>query len=279
MSWECLQCGLKNSKEVFECGKCSLDKEAATTILIRKKKTVCEECHHQHKEGLFCHVYTEAGDNEEEDEIGEPEDRSSSSSSSDEDEDDAGLGLGSRVKAAKKVVVKSLSTPSFIKKIGYIRCNCNVGVPMDSKRFVPVPQVLYCQEIQIQTYTEIADVSQRKFFFSNLQIRLSSLHEVRRQKNRPIFIANNMPLILSYLPLGACSSAPQVSSHWNNGTKMYQPYLDMRNCVPYQVTIVLRVYDSANAFFLISISFFSVFQTAGIPTTCESGRFHGISWE
>lgn len=233
MSWECLSCGQKNVKDVFECVKCELDKETAISIAITKKKTMCDECHHRHKDGVFCHVFVEADEDDDgEDFVEESEEEESSD---DSDEDDLDLGINTRTTNVKQVATKSLSTPPEVRKMGYIRCNCNKGVPSDSRLFEPVPMVVYVGELQIQTYLEIMDVSQKKFFFSQLQNRLNQPHEVRRRKQKPVMIANNLPEILSYLPFGECSPTPVVCRNWKNGTEMYQPYLDMRNCFPWQV--------------------------------------------
>lgn len=42
-----------------------------------------------------------------------------------------------------------------MKKIGYLRCNCDVGVPAQSRRYEPVPTYVTVGGIGVQTYAEI----------------------------------------------------------------------------------------------------------------------------
>ena len=46
---------------------------------------------------------------------------------------------------------EKLNTPNFVKKIGYIRCNCILGVPNDEpKEWIPVPDIRYAGELEIK---------------------------------------------------------------------------------------------------------------------------------
>ena len=45
---------------------------------------------------------------------------------------------------------------------GYIRCNCDVGVPENSRRFEPCPRRIRCGKIWVQTYDEMFMPKQQK---------------------------------------------------------------------------------------------------------------------
>ncbi len=236
MPWECLRCGRKTSDDEDECEKCGLDKETAINMIILKRKTMCEECGHKHREGLYCHVYTEAADD---DMLADYISESGSEKSSDDDEDSDYDRLGTAIikkgKEQKKMV--PLTTPNFVKAIHYVRCNCNVGVPNESKRFEPLPRNLMVDKIHIETYTEITDPLEQKRFKTAYAARYAETKHSVRQKQRNVDISYCIPHILSYLRLAECNCAPMVNSFWNYGTNLFTAYIDMRNCVPWQVRV------------------------------------------
>mmetsp|Transcript_3604 Transcript_3604/g.5616 ORF Transcript_3604/g.5616 Transcript_3604/m.5616 type:complete len:595 (-) Transcript_3604:1566-3350(-) len=243
MSWECLRCGQINEGTEYACTNCSLDKETALIYVVSKPKKYCEECGHIHREDTYCHVYVEAADDgDDEDVISE----SGSDTQADEynsSDDDLSLGIVKSPKkkaeeedaAAQVTKMKPLVTPHHIKKLGYIRCNCNVGVPSESKRFVPIPKYVYVGPIQIQTFAEINYPSDRNRHAAALAEKFPESGAARREADRLTNIASNIPHILSFLPLSQCSMAPQVSTYWNWGANLYTEFIDMRNCVPWQV--------------------------------------------
>ena len=63
-TWECLNCGKLNSlvEDREQCSQCFKGKEEALTMKILKKKRMCVECGHRHREGFYYHVYCEAAD-------------------------------------------------------------------------------------------------------------------------------------------------------------------------------------------------------------------------
>lgn len=204
-------------------------------VIPIKRKRMCEECEHIHREDVYCHVYVEAADGEDaEDYVSESE----SSSSSDSDDSDVSLGIPTQALTAqmstKAVKMRPLLTPKYVKQMGFIRCNCKIGVPSESKRFEPMQRYVYCGNIQIQTYSEINYPSDRARYLQTLDDKYPESQRQRREIQRISDIAENLPHILSYLPLGSCSPVPQVSTYWNYGTSLYQRYIDMRNCVPWQ---------------------------------------------
>jgi len=130
--------------------------------------------------------------------------------------------------------MKPLPTPPYIKSVGYIRCNCNVGVPSESSRFVPLPRHIYVADIQIQTYAEITDYSDRNAFLLAQSKKYSEFQKLQMEEQRKIDFSSALPIILSYLPLGLCSHAAKVNSYWYRGTNMYSSYVDIRNSYPWQ---------------------------------------------
>ena len=75
MPWECLGCGLRNKDVAGTCEECALDKEVATTMIVKNKKHMCRDCGHKHRQGEYCHVYCEADlEDDEDEEYGSEED-------------------------------------------------------------------------------------------------------------------------------------------------------------------------------------------------------------
>ena len=225
-----------------ECGKCKMGKEAAMIMKVMKKKNMCEECGHRHREDFYCHVYTEAADEDDEDDaLVETE---SESEAEEEDNESDGLGLEDDSdddgEEASEVELKQkpLTTPNFAKKIKFIRCNCKVGVPMDSKRFEPLPRCyMIGTQIWSQTYLEIMDDVAKKSFNKFLKEKYNASDRMTRRTReaKQTQFAELLPHILSYLPYGECNKAPMVSKVWNYGTNLFKEYVDIRNFIPFQV--------------------------------------------
>ncbi|RYH29961.1 hypothetical protein EON65_06765 [archaeon] len=255
MVWFCLRCGRKNLQEAAKCSKCDLEKELAQSFAVIKRLRMCEECGHIHREGYYCHVYTEAADKEMVDDVvsdseGEEEEES--------DSDNSSVG-GKNIKNAKstKVQAKSraaiakakakaakartmkirpLATPDYVKAIGYLRCNCKEGVPMDCLKYEPVPQMVMVDIIQIQTYVEIMDPGEKTRYWSQVASKRTETAKSKKKLDEANSVANNLPRILSYLHYGQCWAAAVVSRSWNAGANVYKEYVDIRNFVPYQVS-------------------------------------------
>lgn len=39
-----------------------MDKETATTMVVKMKRLMCPDCGHRHRQGQYCHVYVEASE-------------------------------------------------------------------------------------------------------------------------------------------------------------------------------------------------------------------------
>lgn len=121
---------------------------------VKVKKRCCRDCGHIHRAKEFCHVYVEVDEDYVDDEEEEDEEEDS------EDEEDA-LGYnklkmlkgGAPKEEAKEH--KPLTTPSYVKRTGYARCNCETGVPVHSRRYEVVPKIMYVGGIQICTEVEV----------------------------------------------------------------------------------------------------------------------------
>ncbi len=92
-------------------------------------------------------------------------------------------------------------------------------------------------KIVVETYTEIMDPLEQDRFRKNYQTRYNETKHSVRVKQRNVDISYCIPHVLSYLRLGECSAAPKVSSFWNYGANLFTEYIDMRNCVPWQVLL------------------------------------------
>lgn len=211
-------------------------------ILLTKLKRACAVCSHLHREGVYCHFYTEAADGESAEDYfseteSESEDEESLESANYYDSDES-LSVAPVVvesRPSKILKMRPLSTPSYVNSIGYIRCNCSVGMPTESKRYETIPPIVVVGEIQIQTYHEIMDSRDRARYNAALKARFPEELTEQRELQRAADIGQNVARIMSYLPLGMCSAAPQVSTHWNYGASLYTDYIDMRNCIPWKV--------------------------------------------
>ena len=214
-----MNCGRKNDQTDSHCTKCSIEQETAMTMNVEKRRRTCEECGHIHHEDVFCHVYTDAADDGEvDDTMVEDEEDSDNSQNSDNDDDNAAFGLLNRKKSQqistqkkKAIKMKPLKTPDYARIAGFIRCNCQVGIPNDSLKYEPIPRYLYNGKIQIQTFYDIMDPYDRNKFDEQVRIRCYAPEVLRKRKEEDMnIIAEKLPLILSYLTYEQCSQAPKV---------------------------------------------------------------------
>eukprot|EP01031_Cornospumella_fuschlensis_P029899 gene29899-36104_t len=136
---------------------------------------------------------------------------------------------------AKAMKIRPLATPDYVKAIGYLRCNCKEGVPMDCLKYEPVPQMVMVDIIQVQTYVEIMDPAEKTRYWSQIASKRTETAKSKKKLEETNSVANNLPRILSYLHYGQCWAAACVSRGWNIGANMYKEYVDIRNFVPYQI--------------------------------------------
>jgi hypothetical protein len=203
-------------------------------MAVVKRRRTCEDCGHKHHEGVFCHVYTEAG----EDNMDDPDIVDEDEDDDEDDDEEESFSFGKKKSAPiKRARIKPLPTPLFARMAGFVRCNCDVGVPNDSLKYEPLPRLIYNGKIQIQTYFEINEPMDRARFEEALRLRLYSPEALAKKKQEGLLaFSEKLPLVLSFLPYGYCSPVPKVCTSWNYGANLYKEYIDMRNCVPWQVS-------------------------------------------
>lgn len=215
-----------------------------------RKKRHCPECNHRHEDQVICHVYMSIDEQEEfetgnfttyelpnGDVINHKEDES-------DDGDDMNIGqdiqsltnaLASIIKKEKsrhEIPQQPLTNPYFLRNIKYKRCNCDVGVPNNNKAYEPITGAFKVGGIKVLTYFDILDEKRkRKEAFIDVKAENENLIEERK-----LLINESsklLPLILQYLQINQCSQVPQVCKSWNEGTRLYQDYIDLRDCFPY----------------------------------------------
>jgi len=133
----------------------------------------------------------------------------------------------------KKIVdsnkVRPLKTPEYIKKLKYIRCNCNLGVPTNSKFFEPIPRGYKVGLIPLQMYSEIYDAN----FQAELKSRNDELDE-KKEKDAYERMRIILPSVLRFIYLSMVANSAIVSKSWNYGTNHYRYYIDVRDMIPWQ---------------------------------------------
>jgi WD40 repeat protein len=235
MEWECLKCGTFNEKYKAVCDGCDLDRDRAISLNVRLK-TVCDECGHKHRGGKYCHMFVELPDMDDMDDL-EDGDIDIGGDKDDEEDEESDDDEIKRKKAALAAVVqydpqKPLPTPKYAKNAGFLRCNCTEGMPEGSKRYASCPKRQYCGDIEIGTWDRLMDAPPQK-----PKILTAAQEEALERKamwTRMDKMKQCLPLVLQFSELGKeCPSTIKVCRAWRDGTEAFQPYLDMRNCVPY----------------------------------------------
>jgi hypothetical protein len=196
-----------------------------------KLKRVCQACLHKHREGIFCHVFVESADY---DEFDENDDDDNSGGGDGEDDDSISLGITESKKKSEKI--RPLPTPKYVQKIGFSRCNCQTGIPENSKRFEPCPHRQKVGFIKIQTYDEI--MSKKKAATEFYDSDEEKARNEAKQKDEMVRLGVILPLVLRFTPFGQVCFSSYVSRAWKHGVDMYQDYVDIRDAVPWQVVII-----------------------------------------
>lgn len=206
-----------------------MDRETATSLIVVKKRRMCEGCGHRHREGIYCHVYNEAPEDsdEEDDDI---EDRSDGS-----DNNSLGLEVTAMFKPKETDTPKELETPAYVSAINYTRCNCNLGIPQGTRAFEAIPAKHIVGEIHVQMWEDIMEASMKKAPRKLLSADAEAIRRAQIESKRQAEVAAVFPFILEFLPLGQCCHPAVTCKYWNQGATNYQKYVDMRNCIPWQV--------------------------------------------
>jgi WD40 repeat protein len=240
MEWECLQCGTFNDRFKTICTNCELDKDKMNLMTFKILRG-CEECGHLHRKGVYCHVYVEQpifGDDDLEDgdlDAGDG-DNDEKKGNSDDDNSDAEEKEEKTERRSEREAkfdpTMPLPTRKSIKDIGFIRCNCTEGIPEGSKRYVPCPKRQYAGDIEIATVEKLSDAPP---IVKSKTADEEELEEKNKWKGRMKKHEQVIPLVLPYCELGkSASAASKVCQSWNIGVMTYLPYVEMRNCIPWQ---------------------------------------------
>jgi len=241
MPWECLSCGEFNDDAAEdECLKCDLDKFTAMNMVVKKRKNQCPECLHTHKWGVACHCFTE-GEPPDEEEGAKDADENEGDDDDDDDEEDV---LGAKVKNTEPVFAKQeavepdeLPTPPYVKKMGYVRCNCKFGVPY-SKRYNKLPPNIIVGTIKIKQFGDVMmalasdqDKKPEKLKSKEEEAVIEHVKHVKRMKR----FTEMIPQWLTYLAPSQISAMAIANRVFSAATLSYEPYVDMRNLVPWNV--------------------------------------------
>jgi WD40 repeat protein len=234
-----MNCGNFNGDDVEdECLKCDMEKFEAMNMEVKIKKTQCPECQHQHRWQMLCHCYTESEINEEDDDDGDDDD---DDGGGDDDGDDL---MGTAVKAKgpvgnkKHVDPDELPTPPWVKKMGYIRCNCTFGVPI-SKRYIRIPpKIIVGTNIKVKQasdiFMEIASANEKKPKKLLKREEEEALEQFKEKKRKNMY-ASMIPMWLEFLAAAHIAPMAIANHNFNIATCSYEPYVDVRNLVPWNV--------------------------------------------
>jgi hypothetical protein len=221
----------ENNENSLEVGSVASSSDPYnTTKVIKKKKEkykVCQSCFHKHYEGVFCHMYMEEFDEEDEENEIDNQQSVSEFGSSEEGSVTRYTNMLQRQPIKGTELNKPLETPYYVKKIKYMRCNCDVGIPIGNERYVQLPNPLIIGDIKILTYDRIKEFKDKKEL-SEVQLQL--IH-----KDLLYNISNLIPYILSFLELGQCNNTAITCHAWYDGVQQYVEYKDVRDMIPWTV--------------------------------------------
>lgn len=264
MSWYCQYCSGENSEDIYICEHCGYEysdyygnytyeqqdgfaESDVPQFKSFKKKSVCDNCYHKHFEGEYCHVFIEKeviieDGNVDIDDVSNGGDFSGSDgdiSIKEEEEVEGRIHPSQKfLGTTQEVEIEPLSTPAHLSKCGFERCNCQVGIPAGNSDFTPLPKPYYVDDIKILTY-EFQSAEAPKDLTGHAYDR--NIEKLNKS------IADFLPTILQFIPLSLCANAAITCSSWNNGSNMYGEYVDVRNCVPWQV---YRPHNSQAGYFM-----------------------------
>ena len=105
-----------------------------------------------------------------------------------------------------------LNTPNFVKRIGYVRCNCILGVPNDEpKEWVPVPDIRYAGDIEIRAENR-KDPVWKKAIFPSDQV---------------------LNLVNRFLDARSLGIASKVNRGWKEMCEKQPHYFDLKHMEPF----------------------------------------------
>ena len=103
-------------------------------------------------------------------------------------------------------------SPSFVRAIGYVRCNCILGVPNDEpKEFVACPDTRYCGETEVRAEYR-KEPSTRKIMPPSEEV---------------------LALVESFLDPRALGVCAQVNTLWRAMSEVMPAYFDLKHMEPF----------------------------------------------
>lgn len=244
--WECLKCGNFNDRFANACESCATERGLATISV--KPRLTCEECGHRHRQGIYCHIFVEAPDIDPDDiENGDLLNEDDDDKQGDDDDED------DEIKALKANASRRydpndpLPSPKEYKESGFIRCNCTVGIPDGSDRFIPCPKRQYAglnpnnpnsmkDTIEINTWFKMKEISDELMSQKSSIVTSDQEEFLAKQKikERNKLFKECLPFIHRFSHLGKdCPPASKCNKAWYEGTVGYLPYKELRDCTPY----------------------------------------------
>lgn len=194
---------------------------------VREKKKLCQECFHKHEEGIFCHCFIEDLTLEQNANDDDDNDFASSAENSAEKFVSIIEHQASKVGTKKgDEILQPLETPFYVKRIGFIRCNCNFGIPVGVESFVPMPKPYLVGDITVNVAQRVKDYSPK-----DLTVEQHDKYCIEIRKS----FATMLSSVYSYLQPKHLAHSANVCQDWNMQANTYLPYKDIRDMTPWQV--------------------------------------------
>eukprot|EP01035_Chromulina_nebulosa_P018348 gene18348-24041_t len=161
-----------------------------------KRKRMCPNCKHRHRENIFCHMYCKesyideealnigfADDDDYEEEIDIDVKDNSNSNNENNQEPTTITEMLALIEKKKNLAMlhrRPLATPIFVESINYKRCNCKVGVPSNNRKYEPIATVAKLNDIRLMYYDEIMEK------FRNSKLLFDDPYECYKPHSGPV---------------------------------------------------------------------------------------------
>ncbi|GMI09685.1 hypothetical protein TrLO_g5294 [Triparma laevis f. longispina] len=107
---------------------------------------------------------------------------------------------------------EKLNTPKFVKKIGYVRCNCILGVPNDEpKEWVAVPDIRYVGDLEVKS-----------------ENRRENIWTKKCEPNETV-----LNLVNRFLDARTLGNAGVVNCAWRDMVEQQPHYFDLKHMEPF----------------------------------------------
>jgi hypothetical protein len=107
---------------------------------------------------------------------------------------------------------EKLNTPKFVKRIGYVRCNCILGVPNDEpKEWVAVPEIRYVGEIEVRA-----------------EFRRETFYKKAMEPSETV-----LALAMRFLDARSLGRASMVNTSWRAMCEAQPHFFDLKHMEPF----------------------------------------------